>query len=441
MKIEKSLTKLAEDLVAYGRERGADQVEVAITDSSEFNVDVLKGRVEKLTEAGSRTAALKVVKEERVMTATSSDLAAATLHGLMDRSIEKAALMNADPFGALPDLEPVTARGEALGIYDEAIPALTPEEKIERALRVEELALADPRVKNSNGASVNSGMTVRYLANSNGFSNAYRETGITCGVFLQAGEGDNLFDEGRYDFCRRLDGLMPVEEIAAEAVQRVTRLIGAQKIDSQVLPVVFERDRAAEILAFLSECVSGQNVFRQQSYLGGKIGEKIAGDNITVIDDGLMPGAPGTKPFDGEGVPARRTVVIENGVLKSYILDTYSARKLQMKSTGNGSGVNNFYLQPGEFSPEQIIASVEKGLLLTQFMAFGTETTTGNISKGAFGMLIEGGKVTRPVSEITIQSTLGEMLSNITMIGNDLKHDSDTVSPTFLVASVSIGGK
>jgi PmbA protein len=205
--------------------------------------------------------------------------------------------------------------------------------------------------------------------------------------------------------------------------------------------VVFERGQAAMILGFLNTCVNGQNVFRKQSFLAEKLGEKIAADNLTVIDDGLMPGAPGTKPFDEEGVPVRKTVVLENGVLKSFLLDTYSGRKLESKSTGNASGANNLYIKPGKHTPEELIKSVDKGLLLTNTMAFGLDSTTGNISKGAFGMLIENGKVTRPVAEITISSTLGEVLNNITMLGNDLKHTGTVVAPSFLVSELSIGGK
>lgn len=441
MKIDKKLMKLAEDLVSYGRKNGADQVEVAINATNEFSVDVLKGRIEKLTEAGSKVAGIKVIKDEKVMNASSQDLSLDTLKGLMDRSLQKVVLMNPDPFGALPDMEPVKTDAEKLGIYDDAIAELSPQKKIERAKIVETIATKDKRVKKSYGASVNSFVSANYLANSNGFSGAYRKTAITNGIQLQAGEGDNLFDEGKFHFSRRLDNLMTPEALAKEAVHRVTRLIGAEKIETQNMPVVFERGQAAMILGFLNQCVNGQNVFRKQSFLADKLGEKIGGDHITVVDDGLIPGAPGTKPFDNEGVPIRKTVVVENGVLKNFLLDTYAARKLEMKSTGNGNGANNLYLKPGKHSLKDLIASVDKGLLLTQTMAFGLEPTTGNISKGAFGLLIENGKISRPVAEITIGSTLTEVLNNITMIGNDLKHTGNVVSPSFLVSEVSVGGK
>jgi len=441
MKIDKKLTQLAENLVAYGLKKGADQVQVLIRSSSEFSVDVLQGRIEKLTEAGSKTATLKVIKDQKVATASSSDLDREILHGLIDRSVQRAQLLNPDPFGALPEAEAVQVDAESLGIYDEAIARMAPEMKIQRAKAVEKICLADTRVKKSFGASVSTFEGVNYLANSNGFSGAYRRTSMNCGIQLQAGEGDNLFDEGKSDYARRKEAMMSPEALAAEAIHRVTRLVGAEKIETQTLPVVFEPGQAAMLLGFLNTCISGGNIFRKQSFLGDKLGQKIAAEHINIIDNGVLKGAPGSRPFDGEGVPTRKTVVVENGVLKSFLLDTYAARKLNMKSTGNGSGANNLYIEPGRDTPEEMIQSLEKGLLLTGTMAFGLNSTTGDISKGAFGMLIENGKVTRPVAEITIAGNLADVLQNITKVGNDLKHTSSVVSPTLLVSGMTIGGK
>lgn len=441
MKINKKIMKLTENLVSYGRKKGADQVEVLITESSDFSASVLKGKIEKLTEAGSKTSSIKVIKGEKVINVSSSDLNTETLHGLIDRSITRAKLLNPDPFSALPEKEDIKVDPESLKIYDEAIATLSPQKKIERAKIVEKMSMADKRVKKCFGSEVSTFVGINYLANSNGFSEAYRRTSIQCNIYLQSGEGDNLFDEGKSDYSRRLDGLMSPEALAKEALHRVTRLIGAKKIPTETMPVVLEPNQAAMILGFLNSCVNGGNVFRKQSFLADKLNEKIAANHITVVDDGLMPGSPGTKPFDGEGVPVRKTLVVEKGVLKSFLLDTYAARKLKMKSTGNAFGANNLYIQPGKYTPEEIIKTVDKGLLLTGTMAFGLNNSTGNISKGAFGMLIEKGKVTQPVAEITISGNLGDVLKNITMIGNDLKHTSTIVAPTMLVSEMVIGGK
>jgi PmbA protein len=198
---------------------------------------------------------------------------------------------------------------------------------------------------------------------------------------------------------------------------------------------------AAGLLAFLFNCVNGSSIYLKQSFLEGKIGEKIGSDLVTVVDDGLIPGAAGTKPFDGEGVPARKTVVIENGVLKSYLMDTYASKKLGMKSTGNGSGANNFYLAAGTTKPENIVKSVDKGLFLTGTIGFGLVPTTGDISRGAFGMWIEKGELAYPVAEITISGNLGQLLKGIQMVGNDLNFKDSITGPTFKVAEMTVGGK
>ena len=178
----------------------------------------------------------------------------------------------------------------------------------------------------------------------------------------------------------------------------------------------------------------------KQSFLIDKIGEKIANKNITIIDNGLMPGAPGTKPFDSEGVPIRKNVVVNKGVLKTYLTDTYSARKLKMKSTGNASGANNLYLEKGEFSPEEIIKSVDNGLLLTSTMGQGTNPATGDFSRGAFGLWIENGKIAYPVAEITISGNLAQMLNDIEMIGNDLRFNRSIVGPTVKISEMTVSG-
>lgn len=412
-----------------------------ITDTSDFSASILNGKIEKLTEAGSKNAAIKIVKDQKVINVSSSDLNTETLHGLIDRSVKRAPLLNPDPFSALPEKEDIKIDPESLKIYDEAIATMSPQAKIERAIKLEKISMGDKRVKKCFGSDTSTFIGINYLANSNGLSNAYRRTSIRSGIYLQSGEGDNLFDEGKSHFSRRLDALMSPEDLAREAVFRVTRLIGAGKIPTEKMPVVLEPSQSAMILGFLYACVNGNNIFRKQSFLADKLNQKIGPEYLTVIDDGLIPGAPGTKPFDGEGVPVRKTTVLEKGILKNFLMDTYAARKLKMKSTGNGSGANNLYIQPGKHRPEEIIKKVKKGLLLTGTMAFGLNSVTGDISKGAFGMLIENGQVTKPVAEITISGNLAEVLNNISIIGNDLKHTSSIVAPTMLISEMTIGGK
>ena len=440
MSASKELLGLAESLVAYGKQKGADQVEVLIGDGSEFSVDVREGNVEKLVEAGSKELNLKVILDQRVATASSSDLSTETLHRLVDNAIERAKLSNQDEFAGLPAKEEITAKVADLKIYDAAIVGLAPEKKIARAREIEAICRGDKRIQKSYGANFSTNVGATILANSNGFGAAYEGTFCSCGVQLQAGTGDNLFDEGKFDFASSLSGLMAPEALAKEAIHRVTRLIGARKVPTQDVPVVLEPEMSSELLQFFLNCVQGSSVYRKQTFLADKIGTKVAHERVSIVDDGLMPGVPGAKPFDREGVPTRRTAVIDKGVLKSYLLDTYAARKLKMQPTGNASGANNLFLVAGTSSPADIIRSVDRGLLLTGTIGFGLVPTTGDISRGAFGMWIEGGEIAYPVAEITIAGNLGTMLQGMEMIGNDLEYKRFVSGPTIKVASMTIGG-
>ncbi len=435
-----SLIALAESLVAYGTRRGADQVEVAIRSGSNFSAQVREGELETLVEAGFREASVKLIVDQKVATEASSDLSKETLNGLIDNGIGRARLSGADAFAGLPELEKVTVRPEALGIFDEAVAEMSPESKIAAARRAEAVCLSDKRIRRSMGSRFGTSVETLYLANSNGFSDAFAQTACSNGVYLQVGEPDNLISEGKYDYSRNLAGLMSPAEIGAEAISRSTRLIGARKVPTQSVPVVLESEMTAELLRFLASCLEGRSVYRKQSFLADRIGDRVAGTNVNVWDDGLMPGAPGAKPFDREGVPLRKTAVIEKGVLKSYLLDSYSGRKLGMKPTGNASGPNNLYLSAGDTSPADIVGSVDKGLLLTGTIGFGAVPTTGDISRGAFGIWIEGGEPAYPVAGVTIGANLGTLLQQVEMIGNDLDHRRYVNGPTIKVAEMTVGG-
>jgi PmbA protein len=438
---DQNLLQLAEELVEFGQKNGASQVEVSINQGTNFRVDIRQGEIEKLTEAVSKGLGFRIFVEGKEARASSSDFSKDTLQKLVTNAILRAKLSSPDPFAGLPEKEPLTVDVTALKIYDPAILEMAPEKKIAAAKETEAICLADNRVKKTFGSTFSTYIGERYLSNSNGFSSSFKRTSCSCGVSLQAGEASNLFDEGWYDSSVNLEGLESAETIAKKAIHRVTRLIGGKKVESQNVPVVFESLMTAEILGFFSTCVGGNNVYLKQSFLAGQIGEKIGNELVTIIDDGLKAGAPGTEPFDGEGVPLRRTVVMENGILRNYLLDTYAARKLSMKSTGNSGGPNNLYLSAGSSTPEQIIKSVDKGLFLTGTIGFGQVPTTGDISRGAFGIWIEKGELTYPVAEITISGNLAQLLQGIQMVGNDLQFKDSITGPTIKVTEMTVGGK
>jgi PmbA protein len=436
-----AMLELAEKLVQYGTKKGASGVEVSIDEGSEFRAAVRDGELETLTEAGSRDLKLRVFVEDKLATASSSDLADNTLLRLIDNAIVRARLGGADSFAGLPKAEKVTAKAEELEIFDPAILELAPEKKIAYAKQAEAIGLKQKGVAKSSGARFVTVDTTRTLVNSEGFSGSYRGTIGYATAYFQAGEGDNLFQDGWFEGGPTLAKLPEPEVLATTAASRVTRLVGARKVATQNVPVVFEPQVTASLLlGFLARCVDGQTVSQKRSFLVDKIGANIASDRVTIIDDGLRPGGFGTAPFDGEGVPCRKTTVIDDGELRSYLLDTYYGRKLKMRSTGNADGTTNFYWAAGTSKPEEIIKSVDKGLLLTGTIGQGTDTTTGDISIGAFGLWIEDGEPAFPVAEITVSANLADLLKGVEMVGNDLRFLDDTNGPTVKVAEMTIGG-
>jgi PmbA protein len=442
-----ALRDLAGELADYARACGADEAEVSVVDGYEFNVDVRKGRIETLIEAGSRSAGLRVIKDKKTAFASSSDLDRATLRRLVRGAVKRAALGNPDEFAGLA---PLSKEGrvdpEALDLYDPAIAQLDSRRKIALARETERIALADKRITNSYGATFATNEILSVLALTNGFVGEYRQTYCGLGVGLQAGDTDHRVEDSWSSSQRHFRDLETPEAIARKAVERTVRQLDPRKIPTQNVPVLFEPTQTAWLLGFLFGCVSGTAVYQKATFLEGRLGQKIGNDRVTVIDDALRPGALGSHPFDSDGLPCRRTVVLENGVLKNYLCNHYAARKLGLASTGSadGSGVGpaNFYLEPGpEARPvEDIIAGTKKGLLLIRTLGHGLNAVTGDISRGAFGLWIEDGHVAFPVTEITIGGNLGRVLQSIEAVGTDLEFLGPIAGPTIKVAEMTVAG-
>jgi PmbA protein len=441
-----ALRDLAEQLVDYARKCGADETEVSVIDGYEFNVDVRKGRIESLVEAGSRTASLRVIKDKKTAYASSSDLDMGTLRRLIRGAVRRAELGNPDDFAGLAPLSTERVDAAALDLYDPAIAGLDSRTKIALARDTERAALRDKRITNSYGATFASNEIRAVLVLSNGFVGEYEQTYCGLGVGLQAGDTDNRVEDSWSSSKRHFKDLETPEAIARKAVERTVRQLKPRKIATQNVPIIFEPTQTAWLLGFLFGCVTGTAVYQKSTFLEGKLGQRIGNERITVIDDALMPGALGSHPFDSDGLPCRRNVVVERGVLKSYLCNFYSARKLGLQSTGSadggGVGPANFYLEPGPAAlpPADIIAGTKKGLLLIRTLGHGLNSVTGDISRGAFGLWIEDGAVAYPVTEVTISGNLGRILEEIEAVGTDLEFHGPITGPTVKVAEMTVAG-
>jgi PmbA protein len=432
-------------MVVFGRQSGADEVEVTVVDGREFSVDVRLGKVEALTEAGARHLSVRVIKDLRTAYASSSDLDRETLRRLIRNAVERSALASQDPCSALPELSSERVAAAALKIFDPRIRELGTTRKIGLALETEGRALEDKRITNSHGASFATNEITTVLANSRGFLGSYDQTFCSLSVGLQAGGTDDRAEDYWSSAQRFFHDLETPESVARRAVERTVRQLHPRKIRTREVPVIFEPLMTEWLLGFLFACVSGVAVYQKATFLAEKLKAKIGSDLVNVIDDGLLPGKLGSRPFDTEGVACRKTKVLVKGVLRRFICNTYAGRKLNLPTTGNadGTGVspNNFYLAPGMSSPQEILASTRQGLLLTRTIGHGLNPVTGDISRGAFGLWIEGGEIVHPVSEITISGNLEAILSQVEMIGNDLEYRSAVSGPTIRVAELTVAGE
>jgi PmbA protein len=272
---------------------------------------------------------------------------------------------------------------------------------------------------------------------------------VSLAVTAIAADGQGMQRDYWFSAARQLDHLQAPATIGREAARRALRRLGARKIPTQKVPVIFDPFTASGLLGHLCTAVSGSALYRGASFLLNQLGERIAPQGFTVYDDGTLPAALGSKPFDGEGLPTRRTAVVEQGILRSYLLDTYTARKLGMRSTGNAArsageapsvSPTNFYLAAGPYTPEEIIASVRHGLYVIELIGFGVNQVTGDYSRGAVGLWIVDGELTHAVEEITIAGNLRQMFANIEMIGNDLDLRRKVTAPTLKISDMTVAG-
>ena len=445
------LEQLASRVVQRALEGGATDAECTISEGEEFSGNVRMRQVESLKEAGSRGAGVRVLVGRRAGSSYTSDLSPEGIETMVRAALDLATITSEDPHAGMPEPDELGAISGDLRLYDDAIASMETEWKIAQAKQAEEVALAaDPRIQNSEGASFDSYLGRRVFANSRGFLGSYRTSSCGLSVVPVAKQNGCMERDYWHSAARSASRLESAQVVGQRAAERALRRLNPRKLPTQKAPVVFEPRTARSLLGDLFDAVNGSAIYRHASFLEGKLGEKIASENLTVIDDATMPGLFGTSPFDDEGVKARRTVVVERGVLKSYLLNTYSARKLGLKTTGNASrgitgnagvGSGNFFVEPGDRAPEQIIAGISRGLYVTELIGQSANTVTGDYSCGAAGLWIENGELAYAVSEITIAGNLKQMLMDIEQVGADLEFRSSIAAPTILIGEMTISGQ
>jgi PmbA protein len=442
--------ELGHEVLAMAKSKGASQGDVMMAESESFFVTVRMGEVEKISQAGEKRLGLRLFFGHSSASASTSDISKKSIEKLVEDTARMARVTAQDPHGGLPDAGELARELPQLDLIDEPARSVSVDEKIAIALQAEKSALAyDPRITNSEGAEFSNQFGRVIYASSHGFAGEYSGSTFGHSVSPVASQNGSMQRDYWYSSNRKFLRLESPASVGEKAAQRVLRRLGGRKIKTCEAPIVFDPEMAASLLRNLASAVSGYSLYKGASFLAGKLGAQIGSDLLTVIDDGTIPGALGSRPFDGEGLAVRKKSVVEKGLLQSYLLDTYSGKKLGMASTGNASrsvgeppavSPANFYLVPGKDSPEQIIATVKAGLYVTEMIGFGVNMVTGDYSRGAAGLWIENGELAYPVEEITIAGNLKEMFQNIEMVGSDLELRGRIASPTIKMSQMTIAG-
>jgi len=438
---------LPQELVDRCLSKGADSAEVLVEEGRQLSIEVRNGEMETIQESSSHGAGFRVFREGKMGFAHSNDLSDASLNQAMESAVNFAGHMTADEHNVLPSDRGAT---EVDGLYDPGLGAVSMDDKIAMILRLEELAMSDSRITVSNGASYGEGEGSVFLANSNGVAKSYRSSSCGYGVSVVAEKGEQKSSGGESCSRRFFSDLFPPEELAGKAARSAYEMLDPQMVRTQRAPVIFDPDVAGSLLGGILGAINGERVLQGASFLADSVGEKIASELLTIVDDGTQAKGLASAPFDGEGVPTQRRIIMDRGVLQGFMYNTMVASRAGVESTGNASrggfsslpgiGPHAVYVEAGESDPEEILRSTANGLYLKGVTGYGINPVNGDFSGGAQGFWIQDGQLAFPVMGLTIAASAHEMLNGIDLLGNDLDLNRSMTAPTFRIREMQIGG-
>lgn len=438
---------LTEQLVNKCLKKGADAAEVYCESSRNLSVRIRNGEMETVQQAESHGVGIRVMVKGRLAFSSCNDLSDAALEETLSSAVQFAANMTPDENNVLPEDKGIT---EVEGLYDPQTSQIPLETKINLTKETEELAMKDSRITKSGGARYSEGEGQVFIANSNGFSKDYKASSCSFGVSVVAEKGDQKSPGGESCSRRYYSDLKKPEKIADKAIQEAVQMLDPRMVKTQRAAVIFDSDVARSILGGILSAINGERVLQGASFLREKLDSIISSELITIFDDGTVPKGLGSKWFDGEGVPTQKRIIVDKGVLKSFMYNTIAAKRAGVKSTGNASrggfrslpgiGAHNFYMAKGNSTPDEIIQATKTGLFLKGVTGYGINPVNGNFSGGASGFWIENGKIAFPVKGLTIAGKADEMLKTIDMVGTDLDLNRSFTAPTFRIPSMQIGG-
>lgn len=451
MSVEQLLTT-GQQVLDIAKQAGATEADVVAAHGTEFEVKVADGAIKTLTQATSKGLGVRVFVGKRMGFCTTSDFRKDALQEAVERAVAMAKEAAEDPHNGLAEeLEPGRIDvPDELDLYDPNIGKLSAEEKIAWAHAMEEAARAvDPKVSKFRDSGVATEESDSVLITSSGAERTARSSGIGVWCIPIATHEGELQTEMWYDSRTHLEDLMPVAEVGRTAGQRALRMLGAKSVKTQTVPVIFEPPMAAGLLGGMLGALNGDMVYKKASFLADKLGEQIAVSNLNVVDDPHLPRGAGSIPFDGEGLPTTTKRLVDQGKLTTFLYDSYTARKVGVKPTGNArrgysslpyAGVFNFIVEAGQHPEEGIIKDCKKGLLLTRGLGSGVNTVTGEYSRGANGLWIENGEVVHAVQSVTIAGDFLQLLQNIDALGNKVHMRGSSGAPLLRIAEMTVSG-
>lgn len=437
----------AQDLVTAARRAGADAADAIYACNASTNVSVRLGALEDVDRSEGEEIGLRVFIGQRSASISASDMNPAGLATLVDRCIAMAREAPEDPYAGLaPEHRLLQGGVPQLDLADEHDPE--PAALRERALAAEEAARAVQGVTNSEGGGAASGRSQMALATSHGFAGAYAGTSHSTWASVLAGTGADMQRDHASHSVRHLADLEDAALVGTRAGERAVARLNPAKMESGVMPVIFDPRIGSSLLGHLIGGMIGPAIARRSSFLLESLGEALFDAGVTIIDDPLRPRGMRSRPFDGEGLPVERRALIDRGVLTGWLLDSASARQLGLEPTGHasrggsgapGAGVTNVHMEAGSVSPAALFADVRRGVYVTELIGMGVNGVTGDYSRGAAGFLIEDGVIGRAVSEITIASNLKDMFRALTP-ANDLTFRYGMNVPTIRIDGMTVAG-
>jgi len=442
------LLNLLTDLIKDAREAGADAADAIVVNGTSVSVTWRLGKLEQLERAEGGDIGLRVLRGKRQAIVSSADRSPAALKELVERAVAMARTVPEDPFVGLADPDQLARDLPALDICDPT--EVSAETLVAQATAAEAAALAVKGVTNSEGASAGWGLSEVAMAASNGFARTYRSSGSSLSVSVLAGEGVGGM-ETDYDYTSAVYAadLRTPEDVGRSAGERVIRKLGARKVKSRKVPVIFDPRVARGLVGHFLGAINGSSVARQTTFLKDALNTEVFAPHITIVEDPHLHRGLRSKPCDAEGIANRRRDLIANGVLTTWLLDLRTARQLGLTSTGHASrgtssppspSSTNVYLTAGTMTPTALMGDITDGLYVTDLVGSGVNTVTGDYSRGAVGFWIENGKLTYPVSEITVAGNLRDMFKRLTP-ADDLEMRYGVDAPTVRIEGMSVAGE